>query len=219
MMHKKLDIIVTAIDDCLPQTQCRECGYDACLPYAKAVATGETTIDRCAPGGMKTLDTMAQLMSIDPTPYREQVEANTRQPNVVVIDEERCIGCTKCIKACPVDAIMGASKVMHTVIADECTGCQLCIAPCPMDCITIKPIAQPSAAKQALQAAKARQRYQQRDRRLQRLKQQRRKKHIAAKQAHHALPQKTEIINARQHYIKQAINRVKAKRKQGIPHE
>ncbi len=218
-MQKKLDILVTAIDNCLPQTQCRECSYEACLPYAEAVAKGETTIDRCAPGGMETLEDIAALMSIDPAPYRQQVIDNTRPFNVVVINEALCIGCTKCIKACPVDAIVGASKMMHTVIADECTGCQLCIEPCPMDCINIKAIAEPSAIEQKAQAAQARKRYTQRNLRLQRLKQQRHEKYIAAKQAHQENEKKAKIIRARQDYIKQAINRVKQKHKQGLSDE
>lgn len=121
----------------LPQTQCRECGFDGCLPYAEALAEGKTEIDRCPPGGTKTLEALAKLLKQDATPYIEAISKNTRPPVLAYIREAECIGCTKCIQACPVDAIIGSAKKMHTVLSQECTGCRLCIAPCPVDCIDL----------------------------------------------------------------------------------
>lgn len=125
------------IDTLLPQTQCQECGYQACLPYAEAIATGEIDIARCAPGGVETLEALAKLMGIDATPYYATVQQRYRPPSVAVIEEAYCIGCLKCITACPVDAIVGSAKKMHTVLPDICTGCELCLLPCPTDCISM----------------------------------------------------------------------------------
>ena len=127
------------IDDVLPQTQCARCGYAGCRPYAEAIAVGAAGIDRCPPGGDATIARLAQLVGCDAPPP----DTSRGQPGpllVARIDEAACIGCTKCIQACPVDAIVGASKWMHTVLADECTGCDLCIPPCPVDCIELRPI-------------------------------------------------------------------------------
>lgn len=130
--------LADCIDAVLPQTQCGRCGYAGCRPYAEAVARGEADINRCAPGGMEGVRALARLTgrparSLDPACGAES------PPQVAVIDEDACIGCTKCIQACPVDAIVGASRLMHTVVADLCTGCALCVAPCPVDCITMVP--------------------------------------------------------------------------------
>lgn len=124
-----------AIDALLPQTQCGECGYPGCMPYAQALAQGSATIDKCPPGGVKTIKALAQLLSIDATPFLAPATMNTRPPSLALINESECIGCTKCIQACPVDAIIGSGKLMHTVLTDECTGCGLCVEPCPVDCI------------------------------------------------------------------------------------
>ena len=122
------------IDAILPQTQCTRCGYAGCLPYAQALAAGEADIDQCPPGGDEGASRLAQLVQRVAKPVNPANGAVT-PPRVAVIDEAACIGCTKCIQACPVDAIVGASKRMHTVIADWCTGCELCVPPCPVDCI------------------------------------------------------------------------------------
>jgi electron transport complex protein RnfB len=125
-----------AIDRLLPQTQCTRCGYPGCKPYAEALAAGEADINRCPPGGAATIAELAALLGRAPLPLDPAcgVEA---PPRVALIDESRCIGCFKCVDACPVDAIVGAAKRMHTVIAAECTGCELCVAPCPVDCIAM----------------------------------------------------------------------------------
>jgi len=124
------------LDALLPQTQCTKCGYDGCRPYAEALAAGEADINQCPPGGEATIAGLAAVMAREPKPLNP-ANGEYRAPQVAIIDEAICIGCTKCIQACPVDAIVGASKLMHTVIADWCTGCELCIPPCPVDCIAL----------------------------------------------------------------------------------
>lgn len=126
---------VKAIDALLPQTQCTRCGYPGCLPYATAISQG-TPINQCPPGGAATIEALARLLG------REVLALNPENgveaaPRVALIDEERCIGCAKCLPPCPVDAIIGAPRFMHTVVAALCTGCELCIAPCPVDCISM----------------------------------------------------------------------------------
>lgn len=132
------DALIDRIDAALPQTQCTRCGYPACRPYAEAIARGEAAINRCPPGGVEGVRALARITGQPVLPLDPEcgVEA---PPTVAVIDEDACIGCTKCIQACPVDAIVGASKLMHTVVADLCTGCELCIPPCPVDCIAMVP--------------------------------------------------------------------------------
>jgi electron transport complex protein RnfB len=125
------------INGILPQTQCGQCGYPGCRPYAEAIAEGDS-INKCPPGGEDTIHAHADLLDVEPEPLDSEhgVEA---EPTVAYIREAECIGCTKCIQACPVDAILGAAKLMHTVIIDECTGCDLCVEPCPVDCIDMIP--------------------------------------------------------------------------------
>ncbi len=128
------DPVVDQIDALLPQTQCAQCGFPGCRPYAEAIARGEADINQCPPGGEAGIRALADLLGRDPKPLNP--ENGEEQPRrVAVIDEAACIGCTLCIQACPVDAIVGAAKLMHTVIEDECTGCDLCLPPCPVDCI------------------------------------------------------------------------------------
>src|SRR5215469_689469 len=126
------------IDALLPQTQCTRCGYPACMDYARAIARGEANINQCPPGGAAGIAALANLLEREPLPLNP-ANGVEKPREVALIDEDVCIGCTKCIQACPVDAIVGASKFMHTVLADECTGCELCIAPCPVDCIAMIP--------------------------------------------------------------------------------
>ena len=123
------------IDAILPQTQCELCGYPGCMPYAKAIVANNEKINLCPPGGVSGLIALAELVNQDPSPFIEDMQQKAKPFRLAVIREAECIGCTKCIQACPVDAILGAAKQMHSVIADECTGCELCIAPCPVDCI------------------------------------------------------------------------------------
>src|SRR5512134_1771645 len=157
--------LADAIDRLLPQTQCTRCGYPACRPYAEAVAAGEAAINRCPPGGDAGIRALAALTGRPYAPLDPEcgVEAPRR---VALIDESRCIGCTLCITACPVDAIAGARRQMHTVIADLCTGCDLCLPPCPVDCIDMVPAADP--AWDRLRADAARDRYLRRIARLDR---------------------------------------------------
>ena len=129
--------LVDQINQLLPQTQCGQCGYPGCKPYATAIADGDA-INKCPPGGQETIDSLADLLDVDAQPLDAE-HGEEKEPNVAYIREEECIGCTKCIQACPVDAILGAAKLMHTVIADECTGCDLCVEPCPVDCIDMIP--------------------------------------------------------------------------------
>lgn len=131
------------IDALLPQTQCGECGFPGCMPYAQALSTGEAPIDRCPPGGVQTLKALGKLLSVDPSPYVTPVEEKTRAPATAILREAECIGCTKCIQACPVDAIIGSAKMMHSILSQECTGCGLCVEPCPVDCIEMAPLDAP----------------------------------------------------------------------------
>lgn len=133
------DPIVDQIDAVLPQTQCGQCGYAGCRPYAEAIAAGEADINQCPPGGESGIQALAELLGVDPKPLNAEHGEHT-EPTVAVIDEQTCIGCTLCIQACPVDAILGAAKQMHTVIESECTGCELCLPPCPVECIVMEPI-------------------------------------------------------------------------------
>ncbi|ALG66538.1 electron transport complex subunit RsxB [Beggiatoa leptomitoformis] len=131
--------IVDKINDVLPQLQCGKCGYPGCHPYAEAVATENADINLCPPGGENGMLALAHLLDREPKPLSEEHSAE-KPKAIVVINEQICIGCTLCIQACPVDAILGSAKHMHTIIASECTGCELCIAPCPVDCISLLPI-------------------------------------------------------------------------------
>jgi electron transport complex protein RnfB len=133
------DPIVERIDAILPQTQCGQCTFPGCKPYANAIAKGEADINQCPPGGEAGVRALAELMGVEYKPLNEE-HGITKPKSVAFIDEETCIGCTLCIQACPVDAILGAAKQMHTIIEKECTGCELCLPPCPVDCITMPKI-------------------------------------------------------------------------------
>jgi len=133
------DPVVDQIDALLPQTQCGQCSFAGCRPYAEAIAADEADINQCPPGGQATIQALADLLGRDPKPLNPEHGAHTEK-TVVTIDEQACIGCTLCIQACPVDAIVGAAKQMHTVITGECTGCNLCIPPCPVECIHVVPV-------------------------------------------------------------------------------
>lgn len=153
------------VDALLPQTQCTKCGYEGCRPYAEAIAAGEADINQCPPGGAAGIEALAQLLHRAPLPLNP-ANGFERPLTVAVIDESRCIGCTLCIPACPVDAILGSAKRMHSVITSRCTGCDLCLPPCPMDCISMVPVA-PARAWTAADRAASRERYDARRARLQ----------------------------------------------------
>jgi electron transport complex protein RnfB len=128
------DPVVESINAVLPQTQCGQCNFPGCKPYAEAIAAGEAEINQCPPGGEAGIRAMADLLGVEAVPLNPE-NGEVKAKTVAVIDENTCIGCTLCIQACPVDAILGTAKLMHTVIASECTGCDLCLPPCPVDCI------------------------------------------------------------------------------------
>ena len=194
------DSLIQQLDACLPQTQCRECSYQGCLPYAEAIVNDAEAIDRCAPGGVETLNELARLTKQNPAPFLETVMRNVRAPTLAVIDEAECIGCTKCIQACPVDAIIGASKHMHVILTDECTGCGLCVDPCPVDCIDTVPVDALTFSRE-----KAKQRY---DEKLSRLDT------LIEKKAAQQAKRLERARDAKRDYIAEAMARVKQKRAQ-----
>ena len=130
--------LVERLDRILPQTQCGQCGFDGCRPYAEAMAAGEAGIDRCPPGGDAGARALGAVLGVAALPY-DRSRGTHKPTQVAAVVEADCIGCTKCIQACPVDAIVGAAKLMHVVIESLCTGCELCIPPCPVDCIVLQP--------------------------------------------------------------------------------
>jgi len=138
--------VVEQVNAILPQTQCGQCGYPGCLPYARAIVDEEVAFNQCPPGGETVIGELAELLGRDPLPLNPE-NGEVKPAMVAWIIEEDCIGCTKCIQDCPVDAIVGTAKMMHTVIAQECTGCELCLPPCPVDCIVMIPV---NAQRQAL---------------------------------------------------------------------
>ena len=132
--HVESDPVVDKLDEALPATNCGNCGFPGCRPYAEALAEGGTAVNLCTPGGVATVEALAQLLGVEAAPMEDD-----GGPKIAYIEEEKCIGCTACIRACPVDAIVGANKQSHTVIVEECTSCEKCLEPCPTDCITMEP--------------------------------------------------------------------------------
>jgi electron transport complex protein RnfB len=201
-----MNVTAEQIDALLPQTQCAKCGYPGCRPYAEAVADGTADINQCPPGGSATIDRLANLTGLPAKPLNPAHGTEQHLRSVAVIDEARCIGCVLCIKACPVDAILGAPKLMHTVIADECTGCELCVAPCPVDCIKMVELAaEPRVPVWASEAARrradhARSRHAARQQRLQRLQREREERRRSPDQ------------RAKRDYIAAAVARVAARK-------
>lgn len=204
------DELVKKLDALLPQTQCGECGYPGCLPYAQALAQGREAINKCPPGGVAVVEGLALALNQDPSPYLEQAIAQTRPPALAKIREAECIGCTKCIKACPVDAIIGSAKLMHAVISHECTGCGLCVAPCPVDCIDMVELDQPAYDKDL-----ARERFNAKQVRLLRDEHAKQKAYREKRQIASKSVDDTKDVEAKQDYIQQALARVAAKKKHG----
>lgn len=165
-MSDSIRLLVERIDALLPQTQCEQCGYHGCRPYAEAMAHGEAEINQCPPGGEAGIEKLAELLQLPALPLN--TAHGVEKPRTLArIVEADCIGCTKCIQACPVDAIVGASKLMHTVIADDCTGCELCVPACPVDCIEL--VLMPAEQIDQAHADAAREHFQRRETRLTRL--------------------------------------------------
>jgi H+/Na+-translocating ferredoxin:NAD+ oxidoreductase subunit B len=187
-----ISALVEQIDAILPQTQCGKCGYGGCRPYAKAIAANEADINQCPPGGETGIHKLAELLNRDYKPLNPQFGVE-KPLEIAVIDEQTCIGCTLCIEACPVDAIIGASKQMHTVITAYCTGCELCIQPCPVDCISMIPAAHPVWSQQ--DADSARERFNLRNLRMQREQREEEQK-LAQKASSAHDPKKTTVLAA-----------------------
>ena len=162
-----MSALAEQIDALLPQTQCTKCGYPACRPYAEAMAKGEADINQCPPGGEDGIRKLAALLGREYKPLNPK-NGIERPRRVAVIDEARCIGCALCIQACPVDAIVGAAKLMHTVVTELCSGCDLCVPPCPVDCIEMAPAAGADALWDQPRANAARERFELRRTRLER---------------------------------------------------
>lgn len=209
-----------AIDAVLPQTQCTRCGYPDCRRYAEAIAAGEAGIDRCPPGGVQGVERLAAVTGLPVVPL-DPSHGSEGPRTLAVIDEAWCIGCTLCIKACPVDCIVGAAKQMHTVIEPLCTGCELCLPVCPVDCIsleTVTPGRSGWAAWSPAQADEARTRYQQRQQRLARDEAERRER-LAAKADHKLahLPSESTLTEAaalerKRAVVEAALARARARR-------
>ncbi len=205
------NITVEQIDACLPQTQCTQCGYPRCRAYAEAIAQGQAGINQCPPGDAATIRVLATLLGIPPAPLDPRF--GTHAPRArAVIDETLCIGCRKCLDVCPVDAIMGARKLMHTVIAADCTGCGLCLPPCPVDCIAMvsAPPAAPGEIWEEYPCAETERWRALTEKRRQRLARARRRT-ATARRAATVLPPAAESERIRAE-IRAAVERVKAKK-------
>jgi electron transport complex protein RnfB len=202
-----MSTLVEQIDALLPQTQCTKCGYPACRPYAEAIAGGEAEINQCPPGGDAGVRKLAALLGrkYQPLNPRNGIEQARR---VAIVDEARCIGCTLCIQACPVDAIVGAPKLMHTVVTELCSGCDLCVPPCPVDCIDMVPAAGADAIWDRARADAARERFELRRARLERERRER-----AERMAARALKAKEDPdADKKRAIIRAAIERARARR-------
>ena len=199
-----LDLVVR-IDALLPQTQCTRCGYPACLAYAEAIAAGEADINQCPPGGAQGIRELAAMLRREAKPLNP-ANGVEKPAEIAVIDEDACIGCTKCIQVCPVDAIIGANKLMHTVLSEECNGCELCIPACPVDCITMLVDDTQLDASHNARAEHYRGRYEARNARLAR----ERAEHEQAIAA-----RKAEVHAGTRSAVLEAIARAKAKKATG----
>jgi len=201
--------LVARIDAMLPQTQCGKCGYPGCEPYAQAIATGAGEISQCPRGGDALIRRLAALLARKPVPL-DRARGVERTRHVARIDEPRCIGCTLCIQACPVDAIVGAAKQMHTVIVELCTGCDLCLAPCPVDCIEMVPAAGTDALWTRARMDAARARFVRRNQRLARNRPARKEVRPARSAA--SEPSGKLTAEQKRATIRAAVDRVRARR-------
>ncbi len=200
---------VCSVDAILPQTQCEQCTYKGCLPYARAIVEEGETIDKCVPGGERVLEELGQLLGQEIESLRAGVKRRLKPPYTAKIREEECIGCTKCIKACPVDAIIGSSKKMHTVLTDACNGCELCLSPCPVDCIDLVELPVRSEEDEIHLFTQSRERFERKGARKERKKREDKEKHKIAKAKK---AEKKQTVKARQLAIQEAMERVKKKR-------
>lgn len=188
--------LIKQIDALLPQTQCGQCSYNGCMPYAEAIAEKNEALNRCPPGGVKTLKALGKLLQQDITPFIADMQAQEKPFEIAKIREAECIGCTKCIQACPVDVIIGAAKQLHVILTDECTGCGLCVPPCPVDCIDMITVNQLT-----YNPDKARQRFNAKQLRTEKLEAEKNKIKVDSELA------------AKRNYIAAAVARVKTKKK------
>lgn len=207
MPRSTADDLADRIDALLPQTQCEQCGYHGCRPYAEAIARNETPINQCPPGGAEGIAKLAALLERSQLPLNP--EHGVEKPRTLArIVEADCIGCTKCIQVCPVDAIVGASKLMHTVIADDCTGCELCVPACPVDCIVLLPM--PLEQINRAHADQARVHFQRREVRLQRQRAERASELAARKAA-------VDVTASSGNPVLDALARARAKQQERKP--
>lgn len=203
--------IIERIDAILPQTQCGQCGFDGCKPYATAIAEGRADINQCPPGDNAGVQKLAAILNIAPKPL-DTTYGHPKPKAVAVVDESQCIGCTFCLRACPVDAIVGAAKQMHTVLSEACTGCERCIAPCPMDCISMQEVAEPATPVIQQQLAdRARERYHFRLQRLARDQQTHAKKLQQKRVTASAAQTAQDTPASKQAIIQAAMERARAK--------
>lgn len=210
-MKPVYQVQLTDINALLPQTQCTKCGHPGCLPYSEAIAAGKAEINQCPPGGDAGIRRLSTLLG---RPYIPLNPANgiEKPRRVALIDETSCIGCTLCIQACPVDAIIGGAKYMHTVIADHCTGCDLCVPPCPVDCIAMVPVKDTDIEWTVALASAARKRHERHERRQERLQNSRDGSFEPAQQARIA----GNAEDSRQALVRVAIERARAMRQKAI---
>lgn len=203
------DRLIKQIDAVLPQTQCGQCGFDGCMPYARAVVEGQADINQCPPGGDAGAAAIAAMLNI-PAKSLNTAYGHPKPPAIALIDEAQCIGCTFCLRACPVDAIIGAAKHMHTVLIELCTGCERCVAPCPVDCISMVPVPEPATPEIRQQKADdAREHYQRRQLRLARDQQQRTEKLELRRPKDNPAPDTQQATDPKQAAIRAAMERAR----------
>jgi Na+-translocating ferredoxin:NAD+ oxidoreductase subunit B len=202
-------ILVKDIDAVLPQTQCGECGYSGCLPYAEALAADNADLNLCPPGGLKVVSLLGDLLQKDVSKYIDATKQNLKKPSLAIIREDDCIGCTKCITACPVDAIIGTGKHMHTILDLECTGCGLCVEPCPVDCIDMVELESQADGEYTYNPEIARERFEAKKIRELQEKQFQSMRYLEKRKLSENTVDKQEDAKAKQAYILQALTRSK----------